>query len=70
MRTFSVVFMGVCCFFAGALFAAEKTWTGGLPVGSYGSSSSSAQYKSALFTGTGVLNVLCSEGAGTLISVR
>ncbi len=40
------------------------------PIGSYGSSSSSAQYKSALFTGTGVLYVLRSEGAGTLISVR
>lgn len=41
-----------------------------MPVGSYGSSSSPAQYKSALFTGTGVLNVLRSETQGTLISVR
>ena len=40
------------------------------PIGSYGSSSSAAQYKSALFTGTGVLYALRSEGAGTLISVR
>ncbi len=41
-----------------------------LPVGSYGSVSSSAQYKSARFTGTGILYVLRSEIAGTLITVR
>ena len=41
-----------------------------LPVGSYGSPTSAAQYKSALFTGTGILNLLRSEALGSLISVR
>lgn len=41
-----------------------------LSVGSYGSTSSSAQNKSALFTGTGVLYVLRSEIRGTLITVK
>ena len=41
-----------------------------LPVGTYGSTTSTAQYRSALFTGTGILYVLRSEAPGTLISVR
>ncbi len=40
-----------------------------LPAGTYGSLTSSAQYKSALFTGTGILYVLRSEINGTLIRV-
>ena len=41
-----------------------------LPVGSYGSLTSAAQYKSTLFTGTGILYLLRSEALGSLISVR
>ena len=37
MKTFSVAFMGVCCFFAGALSAAEKIWTGGAGDGLFSS---------------------------------
>ena len=40
------------------------------PIGSYGSTSSLAQHKSARFTGTGILTVLRSDIPGTLISVR
>jgi hypothetical protein len=41
-----------------------------LPVGTYGSPTSAAQYKSALFTGTGVLHVMRTDAAGTLILLR
>ncbi|MDA3924830.1 MAG: hypothetical protein PF904_09050 [Kiritimatiellae bacterium] len=41
-----------------------------LTVGTYGSTTSSAQFKSALFTGTGILHVMRSDAAGTLIMVR
>jgi autotransporter-associated beta strand protein len=38
-----------------------------LPVGTYGSPTSAAQYKSARFTGTGILTVMSSGAPGTLI---
>ncbi len=38
-----------------------------LAVGTYGSATSAAQYKSARFTGTGILQVMRSEAPGTLI---
>jgi hypothetical protein len=41
-----------------------------LAIGSYGSTSSAAQNKSALFTGTGILYVLRSEVMGTVVMVR
>ena len=41
-----------------------------LPVGTYGSATSSAQFTSARFTGTGILHVLRREFGGTLISLR
>lgn len=41
-----------------------------LPVGTYGSASSAAQHKSALFTGTGILHVLRSDAPGTLILLQ
>ncbi|MDD2598760.1 MAG: hypothetical protein PHO37_06005 [Kiritimatiellae bacterium] len=41
-----------------------------LPVGTYGSITSAAQYKSALFTGSGILHILRSEIPGTVLTVR
>jgi autotransporter-associated beta strand protein len=41
-----------------------------LPVGTYGSASSAAQHKSALFTGAGILHVMRSEAPGTLILLQ
>jgi len=41
-----------------------------LPVGTYGSATSSAQFTSARFTGTGILHVLRREFGGTLLSLR
>ncbi len=41
-----------------------------LPIGSYGSLSSNAQYKSPRFTGDGILYVLRSEALGTLFYLR
>jgi hypothetical protein len=41
-----------------------------LPIGSFGSVDSDAQYKSALFTGTGIIYVMCTYDEGTLIMLR
>lgn len=40
------------------------------PIGTYGSTTSTAQYKQTIFTGNGILNVMCSENPATLLLIR